>query len=81
MPKKISISVAKEVAEKTGHHMVIVIGIDNDRSGAVATYGKSTTLCKLAGVIGQEYLSKFLFDDETGVLTKDVEELLSEVKP
>jgi len=64
---EIKISDAKKIAIERGYDIVIVIGIQNDNSGHVTTYGKNQMLCNVAGHIGQKKIAPFLFDKK-GVL-------------
>jgi len=67
MSKEIKISKAKEIAKECDYDMVIIIGINNDSSGHVTTYGKNKGLCKIAGHIGQKELAPKIFH-ENGIL-------------
>lgn len=67
MSKEIKISKAKEIAKECDYDMVIIIGINNDSSGHVTTYGKNKGLCKIAGHIGQKKLAPKIFY-ENGIL-------------
>jgi len=64
---EIKISDAKKIAIEKKYDMIIVIGIQEDKSGHIATYGKNQMLCNIAGHIGQEKIAPFLFN-ENGVL-------------
>lgn len=61
---EIPISDAKEIAQKRGYDMVIVIGIRNDNSGHITTYGKTKGFCKIAGYLGQKKLAPIVFGDD-----------------
>ncbi|MFW6246804.1 MAG: hypothetical protein ACOC22_01330 [bacterium] len=67
MSKEIKISEAKKIAKEYDYDMVIIIGINNDSSGHVTTYGKNKGFCKIAGHIGQKELAPKLFSDN-GIL-------------
>ena len=67
MSKEIKISQAKKIAKECEYDMVIVIGINNDSSGHVTTYGKNKGFCKIAGHIGQKELAPKIFSDD-GIL-------------
>jgi len=69
MSKKIKISDAKKIAVDNDYDMVIIIGINNDSSGHVTTYGKNKGFCDIAGHIGQKKIAPFIFDND-GVLSK-----------
>ena len=69
MSKEIKISEAKKIAKEYDYDMVIVIGINNDSSGHVTTYGKNKNYCKVAGHLGQKKLAPYVFGDD-GVLSK-----------
>lgn len=71
--KKIPISDAKNISIKNDYDMVIVIGVNNDRSGSIATYGKNKQMCKMAGFIGQNCMAERLFSGDSFLndLTED----------
>jgi len=59
---EIKISDAKKIAVEKEYDMVIIIGIQDDKSGHVTTYGKNQEFCNVAGHIGQKKIMPFLFD-------------------
>lgn len=67
MKKEIKIDEAKKLANENGYDMIIIIGINNDSSGHVTTYGKTKGFCKIAGHLGQKVLAPYLFKED-GVL-------------
>lgn len=73
--KKIPITKAKEISKEYDYDMIIIIGINNDRSGHISTYGKDKNLCKLAGHIGQKELGNYIFNHE------NPESLLNKLTP
>lgn len=74
---KISVLSAKDVASKHKCDMVIVIGINKDLSGSIATYGQTLKLCKIAGEIGQQRLGEIIFGEQ-GIVDEFSESLIYE---
>lgn len=75
MSKEIKISEAKKIANEYDYDMVIIIGINNDSSGHVTTYGKNKGFCKIAGHIGQKELAPKLFSDNGILVNLDFEKI------
>lgn len=59
--KNIPISKAKEISNQYNFDGVIIIGINNDRSGHITTYGKTKDLCKIIGNIAKGLIADLLF--------------------
>lgn len=81
MAREIKISEAKNLAKEFNFDMVIVIGINQDRSGHITTYGKNKVLCKLVGYIGQSIIGKYLFGKKgylESLNNESVEKILKE---
>lgn len=68
MRVKIPVSTAKKISKETGYPIVIVIGIDTEMGGSIATYGNTKSLCKIAGEIGQNKLGELIFGDDSILL-------------
>jgi hypothetical protein len=66
---EIPISDAKKISLERNYDMIIIIGINEDKSGHITTYGKNREFCKIAGFIGQQKIAPFLFKPN-GVLDK-----------
>lgn len=47
------VAVARDYGKRFGFDMVIIIGVTNGKLGC-ATYGKTKSECKAAGVLGKE---------------------------
>lgn len=60
--------------KKYGYDMVIIIGIQNDNSGHITTYGKNKGYCNIAGYLGQNQLGKIIFGDDGILANFDYEE-------
>jgi hypothetical protein len=71
---EIKISDAKKIAKERNYDMVIVIGINNDSSGHVTTYGVNQNFCNIAGYIGQKKLSPYVFGNDGILSNLDVED-------
>ena len=76
MSKEIKISEAKKIAKENDYDMVIIIGINNDSSGHITTYGKSKGFCKIAGHIGQKQLAPKIFSDNGILANLDFEKII-----
>jgi hypothetical protein len=75
MSKEIKISSAKQIANEYDYDMVIIIGINNDSSGHVTTYGKNKGFCKIAGHIGQKELAPKIFSMNGILANLDFDEI------
>lgn len=75
--KKIPIQEAKKLAQNLDYDMIIIIGVNENLSGHVTTYGKTKHWCKVAGHIGQEILAPEVFGKDGKVLNMDWQELFS----
>ena len=75
MSKEIKISEAKKIAKNNNYDMIIIIGINNDSSGHVTTYGKNKDFCKIAGYIGQKQLAPKIFSDNGILANLDFEKI------
>lgn len=67
MSKEIKIIDAKKIANDYDYDMVIIIGVNNDSSGHITTYGKTKNRCKVAGYLGQKKLAPAIFGED-GIL-------------
>jgi hypothetical protein len=59
--------------------MVLIIGINNDKSGHITTYGKNKTFCALAGFLSKNIFGEWIFNHVFGLLSKVDEKLLKTI--
>ena len=73
MGNEIKVTDARRIATERDYDMVIVIGIQKDKSGHITTYGKNQEFCNIAGYLGQEVLASLTFEKD-GILDNFVYE-------
>lgn len=81
MNNKIKISEAKRIAKENDYDMVIIIGIQKDKSGWTTTYGKNQAYCNIAGHLGQKKIVPFVFGDDGILANFDYESDIKEDVP
>lgn len=80
MSKKIPIKKANKIAKEYDYDGVIIIGVNEDSSGHITTYGKDKQFCKIMGELGQQELGTQIFKENGLLWQSTIKERLEKLK-